>query len=423
MSQTEVKARSSSRWGSLQHRDFRLLWAARTVSSAGDRITWLALPSTAILVLGATASQIGTLNAVGNLAWPLLGVFAGVWVDRMRRRRILITADLARVALIASIPAVYALGHLSFAQLYLVAGLVGVLTMFFDLAVTAHTPVIVPPQDWADANAKVEISSQAVYAIGPGIAGLLINVLTAPIALLADAASFLVSAALISLTRPGVELSSAPVRRSLFREAGEGLRFIAGNPVLLRIAITAGVSNVGLLMGLSVQLLFLYRVMHLSPFVIGICFGVGSIGSLAGAAFTGRVMRRLGIHSTLVLSSAIEGLALLLIPLGLVGPIVPLLVAGLAASGFWGTIWNVSVTTFRQRLIRTELLGRVTAAGRVIAFGALPLGSLLGGFVGQALSNRLGVSSGLAVTLVMAALIAASSSLTLISSRGFSSRQ
>jgi hypothetical protein len=422
MSQAEVDTPTPSRWGSLRHRDFRLVWAARTVSSAGDRITWLALPSTAILVLGATASQIGALNAVGNLAWPLLGVFAGVWVDRMRRRRILIAADLSRVALIASIPVVYALGHLTFGQLYLVAGLVGVLTMFFDLAVTAHTPVIVPPRDWADANAKVEISSQAVYAIGPGIAGLLINILTAPLALFADAASFLVSGALIAMTRPGAAPSPAQVRRSLFREAGEGLRFIAGNPVLLRIAIAAGVSNVGLLMGLSVQLLFLYRVMHLSPFAIGVCFGVGSLGSLAGAAFTSRVVERFGVHATLILSSAIEGLALLLIPLGLFAPILPLLVVGLAASGFWGTIWNVSVTTFRQRLIRTELLGRVTAGGRVIAFGALPVGSLLGGFVGQALSNRLGVATGLDVTMVIASLIAAGSSLTLLSSRGFASR-
>jgi MFS family permease len=397
----------ASRWGALRHRDFRLLWAARTVSSAGDRITLLALPSTAILVLGASAGQVGALNAVGFLAWPVLGLFAGVWVDRLRRRPILIGADLGRALLIASIPAAYALGHLGLPQLFVVAGLAGALTVFFDLAVTAHTPVIVPAADWADANAKVEIASQAVYALGPGVAGALIAFLTAPFALLADAASFLISGSLIGLTNREEAPPSSAGRRSLLREAGEGLRFIVGRPVLLRIAVTAAISNVGLLMGLAVQLLFLYRVMHLSPLLVGISFGVGSLGSLVGAAFTGRLMARLGIHLTLTVSS------------GLFGPILPLLMLGLAASGFWGTVWNVSVTTFRQRIISREVMGRVTAGTRVIAFGVLPIGSLLGGAVGQGLANRFGTGRGLALTLVLAALLAASSALSLLSSRGF----
>ena len=415
----EPAAPARSRWGALRHRDFRLLWAARTVSAAGDRITQLALPTTAILVLGASAGQVGALIAAGNLAWPILGVFAGVWVDRLRRRRILVTSDVLRALLLASIPAAYLAGRLGFPQLYLVAGLLGVLTMFFDLAVSAHTPAIVPPADWADANAKVEISSQAVYALGPGVAGALINLLTAPVALLADAVSFLVSGGLIGLTRAVAAPVAGPGRRSLLREAGEGLRFIAQRPVLLRIALAAGLSNVGLLMGLAVQLLFLYRVMHLSPILVGLAFGIGSLGSLAGAAATGRVMERLGIHVTLIASAAVEGLALLLIPAGLFFPILPLLAVALAASGFAGTIWNVTVTTFRQRVISTELLGRVTAGGRVIAYGALPVGSLLGGAIGQALSARFGAGTGLAITLVVASLLAAGSSLTLLGRRGF----
>ena len=412
-------AEPASRWGALRHRDFRLLWAARTVSSAGDRITLLALPSTAILVLGASAGQVGALNAVAFLAWPVLGLFVGVWVDRLRRRPILIAADLGRALLIGSIPAAYALGDLGLPQLFVVAGLVGALTVFFDLAVTAHTPVIVPAADWADANAKVEIASQAVYALGPGVAGALIAFLTAPFALVADAGSFLISGALIGLTTREEAPPSKAGRRSLLRGAGEGLRFIVGRPVLLRIAVTAAISNVGLLMGLAVQLLFLYRVMHLSPLLVGISFGVGCLGSLVGAAFTGRLMARLGIHLTLTVSSGLEGLALLLIPLGLFGPILPLLMLGLAASGFWGTVWNVSVTTFRQRIISREVMGRVTAGMRVIAFGALPIGSLLGGAVGQGLANRFGTGRGLALTLVLAALLAASSALSLLSSKGF----
>lgn len=407
------------RRGALRHRDLRLFWAARAISVAGDRISLLALPTVAILILGASSAEVGLLNAIGTLAWPALALFAGVWVDRIRRRRILVTTDLGRAVLVGSIPVAFALGHLTFPQLLVVAGLVGGMTVFFDLAATAHVPSLVPRIDWADANAKLEVAQQAVATGAPGLAGLLITLLSAPFAIAFDAVSFLASGLLISATHPGAPQLPIERRRSLAAEAAEGVRFLLRDPALVRITIGAAVSNVGLMMGLALQLIFLYRVMHLSPAVVGVCFALGSLASLMGAVYNRRIMNRLGIYRTLVLSTFIEGTAYILIPAGTVLPVIPLLIGALILSGFFNTTWNVSVTTFRQTRIAPQLMGRVGAAGRVIGYGALPVGSLLGGLLGQAFSARLGERIGLAISLVIAALVAGSSALALLGGRAF----
>ena len=410
------------RLGALRHRDFRLFWAARAISVAGDRISLLALPTVAILLLGASSAEVGLLNAIGTLAWPALALFAGVWVDRMRRRRILVVTDLGRAVLVGSIPVAFALGHLTFPQLLVVAGLMGGMTVFFDLAATAHVPSLVPRTDWADANAKLEVAQQAVATGAPGLAGLLITLLSAPFAIAFDAVSFLASGLLISATHPGAPQLPVERRRSLAAEAAEGVRFLLRDPALVRIVIGAAVSNVGLMMGLALQLIFLYRVMHLSAAVVGACFAIGSLASLVGAVYNRRIMNRLGIYRTLVLSTFIEGTAYILIPAGTVLPVIPLLLGTLILSGFFNTTWNVSVTTFRQTRIAPQLMGRVGAAGRVIGYGALPVGSLLGGFLGQTLSARLGERTGLAIALVIAALVAGSSALALLGGRTFDPR-
>jgi predicted MFS family arabinose efflux permease len=410
------------RWGALRHRDFRLFWAARAISVAGDRISLLALPTVAILLLGASSAEVGLLNAIGTLAWPALALFAGVWVDRIRRRRILVATDLGRAVLVGSIPVAFALGHLTFLQLLVVAGLVGGMTVFFDLAATAHIPSLVPRTDWADANAKLEVAQQAVATGAPGLAGLLITLLSAPFAIAFDAVSFLASGLLISATHPGAPPLPVERRRSLAAEAAEGVRFLLRDPALIRITIGAAVSNVGLMMGLALQLIFLYRVMHLSAAVVGACFAIGSLASLVGAVYNRRIMNRLGIYRTLVLSTFIEGTAYILIPAGTVLPVIPLVLGTLILSGFFNTTWNVSVTTFRQTRIAPQLMGRVSAAGRVIGYGALPVGSLLGGLLGQALSARLGERTGLASALVIAALVAGSSALALLGGRTFDPR-
>ncbi|TMF09379.1 MAG: MFS transporter [Chloroflexi bacterium] len=417
--EVEPDGEHRARWGALRYRDFRFFWAARAISVAGDRISVLALPTVAILILSASPAQVGLLNGAGTLAWPGLGLFAGVWVDRLRRRRILVATDLLRAALLGSIPLAFALGHLSLLQLLLVAALVGGLTVFFDLASSAHVPALVPRSDWADANAKLEVAQQAVATGAPGLAGLLITLLSAPFAIAFDAVSFLASGLLISATDATDPAVPVNARRSLWSEAAEGILFLRRDRALVRITLCAAISNVGLLMSLALQLLFLYRVMHLSPVVVGACFALGSLASLVGALYNRRIMNRLGIHRTLVLSTFIEGTAYILIPVGTVLPVIPLLLGTLIVSGFFNTTWNVSVTTFRQTRIAPELMGRVGAAARVIGYGALPVGSLLGGLLGQELSARFGERTGLAIALVIAALVAGSSALALLGGRSF----
>src|SRR6202011_3333928 len=407
------------RLGALRHRDFRLFWAARAISVAGDRISLLALPTVAILLLGASSAEVGLLNAIGTLAWPALALFAGVWVDRMRRRRILVVTEPGRGVLVGSIPVAFALGHLTFPQLLVVAGLMGGMTVFFDLAATAHVPSLVPRTDWADANAKLEVAQQAVATGAPDLAGLLITPLSPPFVIAFDAVSFIASGLLISAPHRGPPQLPVERRRSLAAEAAEGVRFLWRDPALVRITTGAAVSNVGLMMGLALQLIFLYRVMHLSAAVVGACFAIGSLASLVGAVYNRRIMNRLGVYRTLVLSTFIEGIAYILIPAGTLLPVIPLLLGALILSGFFNTTWNVGVTTFRQTRIAPQLMGRVGAAGRVIGYGALPVGSLLGGFLGQGLSARLGERTGLAIALVIAALVAGSSALALLGGRTF----
>src|SRR6202140_745611 len=286
---------SGGRQGALRHRDFRLFWAARAISVAGDRISLLALPTVAILLLGASSAEVGLLNAIGTLAWPALALFAGVWVDRVRRRRILVVTELGRAVLVGSIPVAFAVGPLTFPQLLVVAGLTGGMTVFFDLAATAHVPSLVPRTDWADANAKLEVAQPTVATGAPGLAGLLITLLSAPFAIAFDAVSFLASGLLISATHPGAPQLPVERRRSLAAEAAEGVRFLLRDPALVRITIGAAISNVGLMMGLALQLIFLYRVMHLSAAVVGACFAIGSLASLVGAVYNRRIMNRLGI--------------------------------------------------------------------------------------------------------------------------------
>src|SRR5438445_8332834 len=415
----EMESAARKRWGALQYRDFRFFWAARAISVAGDRISVLALPTVAILILSASPAQVGLLNAAGTLAWPALGLFAGVWVDRLRRRRILVATDLVRAALLGSIPLAFALGHLSLLQLLLVAGLVGGMTVFFDLAATAHVPSLVPRSDWADANAKLEVAQQAVATGAPGLAGLLITLLSAPFAITVDALSFLVSGLLITATDSSQPGSTVSPGRSLLRDAEEGIRFLVRDRALVRITIGAAISNVGIMMALALQLLFLYRVMRLSPVVVGVCFAVGSLASLVGAVYNRRIMNRLGIYRTLVLSTFIEGIAYILIPAGTVLPVIPLLLGALVLSGFFNTTWNVSVTTLRPTRIAPRLMGRLGATARAIGYAALPVGSLLGGLLGQALSARLGERTGLALALVVAALVAGSSALAILGRRSF----
>ena len=395
-----MKPPSPSLW---HNRAFVRLWAAQAVSGFGSRITGTAVPLTAALTLNATPAQMGFLVFAGQLPDLLFGLVAGVWVDRLRRRPILIGADLGRAALLALIPLAAFLDVLSFPLLWAVAFGTGVLTLFFTLAAVAVLPAIVEPEELVDANTKLSFSDSALSLLGPGAAGVLIQLFSAPRAILVDAASFLVSA--WALGGIGSDEAAPPAdtpRHGMRHEIAEGLRELVRTPLLRALAISMGILVVGGSVQATVAILYYTRTLDLSPAVIGALGACGGVGALAGAAVAGRVARRLGVGWAIIAPTALEGFAFVLLPLANLFPFaaaLALLAISAALSGVAFSILSINQMSLRQRLTPTRLLGRVTAARRVLIMAMAPFGAALGGWLGTTL--------GFIPTLYIAALIAA----------------
>ena len=258
--------------------EFLKLWFGQSISETGSQISALALPTVAILVLGASPFQVGLLAACENLAFPLLGLVAGVYVDRLRRRPIMIVCDLVRLAALASIPIAFYLHSLSMPQLYAVALLTGVGTVFFDVSYQSYLPALISRADLVEGNSKLQVTGSIAQMVGPALAGLLIQLLGAARAVAADAASFLVS--VISLwwihrPEPTPHPAGEAGRRGFTSEMWEGIRFVFGNPTIWKIAGSTSTSNLGSNIFFAVFLIFVYRTLHLTPGIIGIVFAVG----------------------------------------------------------------------------------------------------------------------------------------------------
>jgi MFS family permease len=396
-------------------RAFRLLWSAHTVSVVGDAVTLVALPTVAILTLHAGGLAVALITSSWAIAWGLLGLPAGVWTDRLPRRRVMIACDLVRAVVLASIPIAYAADTLRIWQLILVAAFAAAANVFFTSAATTYLPEILPPADFTEANARLELSSSSSLLVGPPLAGAMIAVVGAPLALLADAFSFLGSASFLRWLPPAERQSKRRPEPHFRRELTAGLRAIRERPILIRITCGSGISNVGLAASQAVLLLFVYRGLHLSPLAAGVALALGAAGSIGGALAAPRLVRRFGTGQLLFLATTLEGLALLPIGFALLGLPVFWVAFALAARGFFNPLWNVNVPTVRQTLVPLELQGRVSAVLRMVGFGAAPLGALAGGAVGQLLANRYGDANGYALTLAGASVVAAASGFALSS--------
>ncbi|TMA53641.1 MAG: MFS transporter [Deltaproteobacteria bacterium] len=327
-----------------RHPDFMRLWFGQTVSLLGSQVTLLALPLTAILVFKANAFQVSTVEF---LPFALLGLPVGVWVDRLPRRPILIATDLGRFAVMGSVPLAYALGILHLAQLYVVGFLSGVGTVFFDIAYVPFVPSLVSRDRLVEANAKLEMSRSGAELGGPGIAGLLVQGLSAPGAILADAASYLASVASLLAIRareiPVVRPVGEPER--MRRQIGEGLRFVARNRLIRPVVGGVIIGNLFLQMGQVCLLLFAVRALHLSPGRIGVLLSLGSAGLLFGALVAERISTRIGIGPTIVAGAFIVGLGGVFVPLATPRSGTALLLAyGLVAT-FGGVIFSVNGRT------------------------------------------------------------------------------
>lgn len=371
-----------------RHPDFFKLWAGQTVSLFGSQIGGLAASLTAVLALGATAGQVGLLRAASFAPNLLLGLFVGVWVDRVRRRPILIAADLASALLVASIPLAASLGLLGIAQLYIVNFLAGTVAVFSRVADGSYLPALVGREELIDANGKLEVSRSAAQIGGPGLAGVLIELLTAPAALVFDAVSFLVSALFLGAIRTTEPASpSSQTRRSVVGEIGEGLRLVGRNPLLRAIAGSAGLGNFFGNVGGAVFVLYLTRELRLEPVTVGLIFGAIGPGALLGSLLAARLPRRFGLGRTLVGAALVLYCGGLLPALagGPVAPAVATLVAAQFSIGFGAVILNVNTIGLSQAITPDHLLGRLRATTGFITAGAMPLGALAGGALGGAI--------------------------------------
>ncbi len=374
---------------------FLRFWAASAISDVGSQVSALALPLIAALTLGATPWQMGVLSAAGSAPSLLVGLFAGVWVDRLRRRPLLIAADLGRAALLGTIPLASVLGLLRIEILYFVALSAGVLTVLFDVTYLAFVPSLVPREWLIGANSKLEATSSAAQVAGPGLGGVLVGALGAAFAVLIDALSFVVSALFIAGVRVA-EPAPAGGRTGVAAEIGEGLSVVLTRPLLRVLAGCSATTTLFGRMFLAVYVLYMTRDLGLGSVGVGLVFATGGLGALAGALVAGPVTRRFGPGRTMVTAQLLFGLTGMAVPLAVLVPRVALPMILASEFGQWMavTVYFVNAISVRQAMIPDRLQGRVNATMRFIAGGARPIGALIGGALGGVI--------GLPLTLVVA---------------------
>ena len=385
----------------LADRVFARLWAATGVSLLGSQVTLLALPLTAVVVLHAPAVQVAALAAAGTAPFLLLGLPAGVWMERWSLRRLMVLTDLVRAALLAGVPVAYLLGHLTMAQLYAVAFGVGACGVFFDVGALSVLPILVPPTRLAAANGAVEMSRALAQTSGPAIGGVLVRLLTAPVAVLVDSMSYLLSAALLRGlpdVRPG---NLSPFRGPLLREVRGGLAYCLRHPYVRALAGGAAWINFWVEALLAVFVPYAVRDLHLGAAVIGLVLALSNVGYLAGSAAVPLLNRRIGVGPTIVLGAALNG-GLVLAALAPAGRPVPWLVAGFTVFAVASALWNVNAVSLRQASTEPGMMARMNASNRFLIWGTMPLGAAAGG----TLASLLGPGAAVLVAGAAAPLVA-----------------
>ena len=380
--------------------DFAKLWVGQTISQLGSQIGSSALGFTAILVLNATPLQLGVLSAVGAVPVLVLGLLAGVWVDRLRRRNILIVADIGRALVLMVVPIAALLGVLRIEVLYVVAVIVAALAVFFDVAYPSYVPSLVPPENLVRANSRLSASESIAEIAGPGLGGALVQALSAPFAVAFDALSFVASAVSLGFIRkrePQAQ-SAATDANAVLREAVEGVRASLTQPVLRALLGHAAFSSIaGGIIG-TLYAVYVVRELGMTPLLMGIVIGVGGISALVGAFVAERVLARFGVGRTLI-ATGVMGWAsafLIVIANGPLSVTLPFFVASQAAD-IVGTIFAINALSLRQASAPNHLLGRVNAGMRVVEGALIPVGALMGGI----LAERIGLRAAIAVGIVI----------------------
>lgn len=374
--------------GLLRLRDFRLLLAGAAAGQVGAQVTLVALPLVAVLELKAPAFQVGLLTAAETAAFLLIGLPAGAWVDRMRKRALMIRADLVRAAAMASVPLAAVGGVLTMGQLYVVALVTGVATVFFDVAHQSYLPQLLPREQLVAGNGALETVRSSAQVAGPGLGGGLVQLVGAHLAIVADAIGYAVSALfLMAIRQPESKPEPVP-GASLRKDVMEGLRFVLGHPLLRVIAGATGLANFFSAMLMATQTVFLVRVIGLQPGILGLMLAASAVGGLAGAVCAGKLAGRFGQARVIWLAPLVSGPFALLWPLSGKGAAAALFAVASGAVFFGAVVYNVAQVSFRQMLCPPRLLGRMNATLRFMMWGTLPLGALVGGAVADGLGAR-----------------------------------
>lgn len=374
--------------GLFRHRDFRHFWLADAISQVGTRVSGTAISLLVVITLHATTFEVSVLRTLQTLAYLLIGLQAGAWCDRVRNRPVLVGADLGRAVALGSIPVAAVFGALTIWQVYAAVFVAGVLTVFFDVAHQSFLPRLVAKADLIEGNAKLKFSTSAAALVGPGLGGLLVQWLAAPVAVLVDAVSYLWSAAWLRTVRVREVVAPEQREAALREQIREGLRLVLRHPVLRAIALNNMVSALFSSAYLAISTLFLVRVIGLSAGAVGLLGSLGLVGALLGSVLARRLSRKVGAARLLVTVAVVEGMAYLLAPL--TGPgwqLAWYVVAGLFTSTCVIIVIVVQVS-FQQTLCPDHLLGRMNATMNFLYWGAAPVGSLLAGVLATGIGLR-----------------------------------
>jgi len=390
--------------GLWRHPNFLKLWGGETISLLGSRISSVALPLTAALTLHASPLQMGLLGMV-SVPSVLLGPFLGVWVDRSRRRPLLIGVSLGRVLILATVPVAALVHLLTLAQLYVVFALHDILSNASGAAYRPFLSMLLTPDELVEGNSKMEVSSAVATIVGPGLAGIVVQVLTGPFAIALDAASYLVTSLTLALIRIPTDTPARPSDHSgVLADVGEMLGTIRGSPILRAMAGTGSALLLFQGFGLATYVLYLTRDLRLAPREVGLLYTVGGAGALAGALLAGRLTERLGVGPAIVASLLLTSISSLLVPLAGSSPFTASLVVilFLATAQFLQgaslTVYYINWYSLSQVVVPHYLLGRFTATMGTLVFSAQPMGALVAGALSSLISLK---ATLLAATIIL----------------------
>jgi MFS family permease len=366
----------------LRNRNFQFLWAGQTVSTIGDQMSGLALPVLAVTMLQATEWQVGMMNAAGLSMFLLIGLPAGAWVDRWLKRRVMIFADTVRLLVVLSVPLAWWAGILNMTFIIIGAAVISAANVFFDVAYQSVLPIMLPKEHMAKANSALETTNQTSMLAGPAIVGFLLSIVKAPILMLVDAFSFLISLVSISVIKIDETTIAKQDRGRLRDEIAEGVKFVTKHPIIGRITATTSISN---FFGSAVHTLIpilVLRTMNVPPALYGLAFTAAAAAGLLGAVSASKIGARFGQGNTVIAAMCLSGIAMIGFPIAAsIGNVsaFPIVIASEALLSFAGLVYNITQVSARQALCPEHLLGRMNASIRFFVWGVMPISALLAG--------------------------------------------